>query len=119
MDDAHRPVDCETLAKWQWKNSSEAPNIAWLLVNTKPCPKCGKAIEKNQGCMHMTCMKSCRHGFCWLCLGPRKEHGETSGGYYACNTFQRNKEKGMYNEAEDIRERSKKHLEKYTHYYER
>ncbi|KAK7822224.1 putative e3 ubiquitin-protein ligase ari8 [Quercus suber] len=112
MDDAHRPVDCETLAKWQLKNSSEAPNTSWLLVNTKPCPKCGKAIEKNQGCMHMTCMKPCRHEFCWLCLGPWKEHGETSGGYYACNTFQRNKEEGMYNEAEDISERSKKHLEK-------
>ena len=119
MDDAHRPVDCETVAKWQLKNSSEAHNTAWMLINTKPCPKCGKPIEKNQGCMHMTCMKPCRHEFCWLCLGPWKEHGETSGGYYACNTFQRNKEEGMYNEAEDIRKRAKKHLEKYTHYYER
>ena len=68
------------LAKWQLKNSSEAQNTAWMLINTKPCPKCGKPIEKNQGCMHMTCMKPCRHEFCWLCLGPWKEHGETSGG---------------------------------------
>ncbi|KAM3742155.1 hypothetical protein ACB098_07G049500 [Castanea mollissima] len=119
MDDAHRPVDCETVAKWQLKNSSEAQNTAWMLINTKPCPKCGKPIEKNQGCMHMTCMKPCKHEFCWLCLGPWKEHGATLGGYYACNTFQRNKEEGMYNEAEDIRKRAKKHLEKYTHYYER
>ena len=24
MDDAHRPVNCETVAKWQLKNSSKA-----------------------------------------------------------------------------------------------
>ena len=119
MDDAHRPVDCETVAKWQLKNSSEAENTAWLLVNTKPCPKCGKAIEKNQGCMHMTCRKPCGHEFCWMCLGTWKEHGEMTGGFYACNAFQKNKVEGKYNEAEDIRKRAKKHLEKYTHYYER
>nr|POE78862.1 putative e3 ubiquitin-protein ligase ari5 [Quercus suber] len=48
MDDAHRPVDCQTLAMWQLKNSSEAQNTAWMLINTKRCPKCGKPIEKNQ-----------------------------------------------------------------------
>ncbi|KAK9989329.1 hypothetical protein SO802_029568 [Lithocarpus litseifolius] len=119
MDDAHRPVDCETVAKWQLKNSSEAENTAWLLVNTKPCPKCGKAIEKNQGCMHMTCRKPCGHEFCWMCLGTWKEHGERTGGFYACNTFQKNEAEGKYNEDEDIRKRAEKHLEKYTHYYER
>ena len=119
MDDAHRPVDCETVAKWQLKNSSEAENTAWLLVNTKPCPKCGKPIEKNQGCMHMTCRDPCGHEFCWMCLGTWKEHGERTGGFYGCNTFQKNKEEGKYNEDEDIRKRAEKHLEKYTHYYER
>ena len=42
-----------------------------------------------------------------------------TGGFYACNTFQKNKEEGKYNQDEDIRKRAEKHLEKYTHYYER
>lgn len=33
---------------------------------TKPCPGCGWAIEKNDGCSHMTCIK-CRFEFCWGC----------------------------------------------------
>lgn len=37
-----------------------------------------------QGCMHMTCSQ-CRHEFCWLCNGDWKEHGERTGGFYACN----------------------------------
>ncbi|KAL6864189.1 hypothetical protein J3F83DRAFT_742860 [Trichoderma novae-zelandiae] len=33
---------------------------------TKPCPGCGWAIEKNDGCSHMTCVK-CNHQFCYEC----------------------------------------------------
>ncbi|KAL7798176.1 hypothetical protein V8C37DRAFT_368983 [Trichoderma ceciliae] len=33
---------------------------------TKPCPGCGWAIEKNDGCSHMTCAK-CNHQFCYEC----------------------------------------------------
>lgn len=45
---------------------------------------CRRPIEKNQGCMHMTCSQ-CRHEFCWLCQGPWAEHGERTGGFYNCN----------------------------------
>ncbi|KAL6196175.1 hypothetical protein ACLB2K_031790 [Fragaria x ananassa] len=48
-----RPVECRTLKEWILKNSSEAENTNWILANSKPCPKCKRAIEKNQGCMHM------------------------------------------------------------------
>ena len=43
------------MAKWIRKNSAESENLNWILANTKPCPKCKRPIEKNQGCMHMNC----------------------------------------------------------------
>jgi hypothetical protein len=35
-------------------------------VETKQCPECGREIEKDGGCNHMTCV--CGHEFCWVCL---------------------------------------------------
>ena len=54
---SHDPVDCEVALRWDEKNTSESENMTWILANTKPCPakNCGKPIEKNQGCNHMTC----------------------------------------------------------------
>ena len=46
-------VDCKTVNQWLRKNSAESENANWILANTKPCPKCKRPIEKNQGCMHM------------------------------------------------------------------
>lgn len=77
-------VDCVTVGMWLRKNSAESENANWILANTKPCPKCKRPIEKNQGCMHMVCSQ-CRSEFCWLCLGNWADHGERTGGYYSCN----------------------------------
>lgn len=63
-------VDCATVSKWLLKNSAESENLNWILANTKPCPKCKRPIEKNHGCMHMTCAQ-CRHEFCWY-AAPRR-----------------------------------------------
>ncbi|PNY10795.1 putative E3 ubiquitin-protein ligase ARI8-like protein [Trifolium pratense] len=90
-----------------------------ILANSKPCPKCKRPIEKNQGCMHMTCTPPCKFEFCWLCLGAWTEHGERTGGFYACNRYEAAKQEGVYDETEKRREMAKNSLERYTHYYER
>ncbi|PRQ32288.1 putative aminoacyltransferase, E1 ubiquitin-activating enzyme [Rosa chinensis] len=118
-EEPHRPVDCKTVKQWILKNSSEAENTNWILANSKPCPKCQRPIEKNQGCMHMICTPPCKFHFCWLCLGPWSKHGERTGGYYACNSYQKAKKEGAYDEEERRREMAKSSLEKYTHYFER
>uniref|UniRef100_A0A0E0H2I1 RBR-type E3 ubiquitin transferase n=1 Tax=Oryza nivara TaxID=4536 RepID=A0A0E0H2I1_ORYNI len=118
-EEAHRPVDCATVSKWILKNSAESENMNWILANSKPCPKCKRPIEKNQGCMHITCTPPCKFEFCWLCLGPWSEHGERTGGFYACNRYEAARQEGAYDESERRREMAKNSLERYTHYYER
>ncbi|KAM7256120.1 hypothetical protein ACFE04_011861 [Oxalis oulophora] len=118
-EEAHRPVNCATVSKWILKNSAESENMNWILANSKPCPKCKRPIEKNQGCMHMTCTPPCKFEFCWLCVGAWSDHGERTGGFYACNKYESAKESGVYDEAEKRREMAKNSLERYTHYYER
>ncbi|XP_010268120.1 PREDICTED: probable E3 ubiquitin-protein ligase ARI8 [Nelumbo nucifera] len=118
-EEAHRPVDCGTVAKWILKNSAESENMNWILANSKPCPKCKRPIEKNQGCMHITCTPPCKFEFCWLCLGAWSDHGERTGGFYACNRYETAKQEGAYDETERRREMAKNSLERYTHYYER
>ncbi|AAF29394.1 Contains similarity to Ariadne-2 protein from Drosophila melanogaster gb/AJ010169 and contains an IBR PF/01485 and a zf-C3HC4 (RING finger) PF/00097 domain. ESTs gb/AA585849, gb/T42014 come from this gene [Arabidopsis thaliana] len=82
-EEAHRPVDCDTVGKWILKNSAESENMNWL------------------------------------CLNAWTEHGERTGGFYACNRYEAAKQEGLYDEAERRREMAKNSLERYTHYYER
>lgn len=117
-EEAHRPVLCETVRQWITKNSAESENMNWILANTKPCPKCHRPIEKNQGCMHMTCSQ-CKYEFCWLCQSAWSEHGERTGGYYACNRYEAAKKKGEYDDDTRRRQNAKQSLERYMHYFER
>eukprot|EP00232_Nephroselmis_pyriformis_P027512 CAMPEP_0182861762 /NCGR_PEP_ID=MMETSP0034_2-20130328/5672_1 /TAXON_ID=156128 /ORGANISM="Nephroselmis pyriformis, Strain CCMP717" /LENGTH=532 /DNA_ID=CAMNT_0024993727 /DNA_START=163 /DNA_END=1761 /DNA_ORIENTATION=- len=119
MEEAHRPVDCGLVRKWILKNTAESENLNWILANSKPCPKCKRPIEKNQGCMHMVCSAPCKFEFCWLCLGSWAEHGERTGGFYACNRFEASKGEGKYDEETKKRKMAKESLERYTHFYER
>ncbi|XP_016498478.2 putative E3 ubiquitin-protein ligase ARI7 [Nicotiana tabacum] len=107
-EEAHRPVDCETVGKWKEKNLAESENTNWILAYTKPCPQCKRPIEKNEGCMRMTCRDPCKYRFCWLCLNSWSTHG-----YNPCNKYKPG------NEDEKKKEMAKQSIEKYTHYYER
>ncbi|KAL4474772.1 hypothetical protein ABPG74_001468 [Tetrahymena malaccensis] len=86
----HYPCSCGDFRKWLSKiesyGTSSDLNDEWFIMNTKPCPKCKILIEKNQGCMHMTC-KQCQHHFCWICLGDWKGHND----YYKCSKFDQEK----------------------------
>jgi len=114
----HRPCPCDVAKKWIEKASDEAENITWMAANTKQCPRCHAHIEKNGGCMHMTCRKDaggCGYEFCWLCRGPWSEHGSATGGYYACNKY----EKSAAKKEDEKAEQTKKQLETYLFYYHR
>ncbi|KAF9615083.1 hypothetical protein IFM89_021654 [Coptis chinensis] len=111
-EDAHSPVDCDIVAKWMLKNSDESENVNWILANSKACPECKRPIQKNDGCMHMTCRPPCRHEFCWLCLAPWTKHGYDG----SCNRYN---EKEKQDGTEKRRKMAKQLIDKYTHYYER
>ncbi|PIA53346.1 hypothetical protein AQUCO_00900134v1 [Aquilegia coerulea] len=108
--EAHSPVDCDTVSNWILKNKDESENVNWILVNSKPCPKCKRPIQKNEGCNHMTC--KCGFHFCWLCLSTTKDH-------YACNGFEVKYKSEVQDESEKRKQMAQKLLEKYTHYWER
>jgi len=108
--DDHSPASCEQLSKWLEKCKDDSETYNWLQANTRTCPECKTAIEKNGGCNHMVC-KKCAFEWCWVCSGPWKEH---SGNYYNCNRF-----KGSDDEESRRKDQSKAALERYLHYYTR
>jgi len=101
----HAPASCEDVDKWVKKAADESENVKWMQANTKKCPKCKSHIEKNGGCMHMSCRK-CTHEFCWLCRRDWKNHS-------ACN-----KNEDVMRE-EQTAEKAKSELEKYMFYFHR
>ena len=93
---AHTPMACEQIEVWDKKVADGAGEMGdgWIKLNTKPCPKCKVPIEKNQGCMHITCTK-CGHGFCWLCMGGKESHGGSDGHVNQCNNIAMVKQRGF------------------------
>ncbi|XP_071437585.1 cullin-9-like isoform X2 [Pithys albifrons albifrons] len=87
--EAHYPASCSHMSQWVDDDgyyegmTSEAQSKHLAKLISKHCPNCQAQIEKNEGCLHMTCAK-CSHGFCWRCLKPwRPNHKD----YYNCSAM--------------------------------
>ncbi|KAH8366952.1 hypothetical protein KR200_006204 [Drosophila serrata] len=77
------PVKCRWLKKWIKKCDDDSETSNWIAANTKKCPKCSVAIEKDGGCNHMVCKnQNCKKKFCWVWLGSWEPHGSS---WYNCN----------------------------------
>ncbi|KAJ2799196.1 hypothetical protein H4R21_003636 [Coemansia helicoidea] len=109
--DDHSPAPCYLVERWMQKCRNDSETSNWIKANTKECIKCKSTIEKNGGCNHMTC-RECRHEFCWVCMGPWSEHGQS---YYNCNRFDDDASKN----ARDSVSKSRAMLERYLHYFTR
>ncbi|KAM9727786.1 cullin-9 [Menidia menidia] len=87
--EAHYPASCSHMSQWMDDGGfyegmtveAQSKHLAKLI--SKRCPSCQAPIEKNEGCLHMTCAK-CNHGFCWRCLKPWKP---THKDYYNCSAM--------------------------------
>ena len=117
--ESHSPVTCDALKAWQIKCADESETAHWIVANTKRCPKCSVRIEKNQGCNHIIC-RSCKHEFCWVCTGAWATHGQSTGGYYACNKYDPNKGVDSGNkESRSTADTAKAELDRYLFYFSR
>ena len=55
---------------------------------------------------------TCKHEFCWMCLGDWKAHGSE---YYECSRYKENPNIAH----ESVHAQAREALKKYLHYYER
>ncbi|XP_071370855.1 E3 ubiquitin-protein ligase parkin-like [Centroberyx affinis] len=55
-------VEEEASVRGRWDRAS----LLFIQESTKRCPQCGVSVERNGGCMHMSC-PLCRADWCWLC----------------------------------------------------
>ncbi|XP_045428592.1 cullin-9 isoform X1 [Pipistrellus kuhlii] len=87
--EAHYPASCGHMSQWVDDGgyydgmSVEAQSKHLAKLISKRCPSCQTPIEKNEGCLHMTCAK-CNHGFCWRCLKSWKPNHKD---YYNCSAM--------------------------------
>ncbi|KZT55753.1 hypothetical protein CALCODRAFT_498223 [Calocera cornea HHB12733] len=70
----HKGLTCEEWEKahggwWDPVRRRERGVRRWVGRKTRKCPGCGKDIEKQDGCDHMTCRQpvGCGAQFCWRC----------------------------------------------------
>lgn len=51
------------------KGKLDDETAKFFASNTKECPQCDSSIIKDGGCQYVRC-GTCKHGFCWICMGP-------------------------------------------------
>jgi len=113
---AHAPATCIQVREWEKRNADQGGDetMIWVQLHSAPCPKCGIAIQKNQGCNHMTCRPpvGCGYEFCWVC---KSTWGECD--YYSCNKFKAGEVPKDDKDAA-LKEKANQ-LEKYLFYWKR
>ncbi|XP_042508697.1 probable E3 ubiquitin-protein ligase ARI2 isoform X1 [Macadamia integrifolia] len=108
--EAHSPCSCLMWELWTKKCKDESETVNWITVNTKPCPKCHKPVEKNGGCNLVSCI--CGQAFCWLCGGATgRDHTWSTITGHSCGRYKEDHEKKA--------ERAKRDLYRYMHYHNR
>ncbi|KAL6645532.1 hypothetical protein ACP70R_017140 [Stipagrostis hirtigluma subsp. patula] len=107
---AHSPCSCMMWELWIKKCRDESETVNWITVNTKPCPKCHKPVEKNGGCNLVACI--CGQAFCWLCGGATgRDHTWSSISGHSCGRFTEDQTKKT--------EQARRDLYRYMHYHNR
>jgi len=69
--DNHEPCSCEMALEWRNFGEQKISEI----LNTRPCPKCGKMTIKSTSIIINIC-PSCNYTFCWNCNNPDPKHSE-------------------------------------------
>ncbi|KAK3604433.1 hypothetical protein CHS0354_013833 [Potamilus streckersoni] len=107
----HHPDKLVWLRKWRMISDDELKTYDWIAANTKECPKCHVAIERDGGCNHMICEhQNCKTEFCWACLGPWTNHVLQGNN---CNNYIQNAAR----QVRDPEERSRVALQRYRFYW--
>lgn len=90
---AHTGRSCEEYQRQVAKEERLA--IDGALRGTRPCPSCGIATEKLNGCNHMTC-SSCGRHWCWLCASTLDSVSwhYNPGNPGSCQQFQSSESRG-------------------------
>ena len=87
----HAPATCAHAAAWRLKCADGSETVTWVAAHTKPCPKCGKSIEKAGGCNLVQC--HCGTCICWLCGAQTgREHTWTTIAEHTCGRWRQDME---------------------------
>ncbi|EUC56169.1 ring finger protein, putative [Rhizoctonia solani AG-3 Rhs1AP] len=68
--DVNLKMEAESRRLKEQRDDENRESEEYIRNHAKKCPSCGRQIQKNGGCNHMTCHSpaGCGHQFCWLCL---------------------------------------------------